>query len=243
MNEIISKNKDFIIIYNKSYRLAAAVFVISNLMDQSEELRSKIKSLSLKLVSIVVHLKDANSFDVKTITVDLEKNTLELMSFLDIASVSGLISKMNGDIIKQEFQSFIIELGKFAENFSANKNTVIDGIFSESLIVDSSNSLGKGSGLISKNFEEKPQKEEHLNMIEIDKSKIENFKNGHKRKDLRKSTVLEFIKGHDMVSIKDIMPNVNGCSEKTVQRELISLINERKIKKVGERRWSRYSIV
>ena len=67
--------------------------------------------------------------------------------------------------------------------------------------------------------------------------------NGHKRKDLRKNTILEFIKGHNNVSIKDIVPNIVGCSEKTVQRELISLINENKIKKIGERRWSKYSII
>jgi predicted HTH transcriptional regulator len=72
---------------------------------------------------------------------------------------------------------------------------------------------------------------------------VERNGNGHKRKDLRKNVVLEFIKGHTDVSIKDILPNINGCSEKTIQRELVSLINEKKIKKIGERRWSRYSIV
>jgi DeoR/GlpR family transcriptional regulator of sugar metabolism len=54
--------------------------------------------------------------------------------------------------------------------------------------------------------------------------------------------VLEFIKGHNNISIKDIALNINGCSEKTIQRELINLINDGKIKKTGERRWSRYSI-
>ena len=41
MNEIEQKNTDFINIYNRSYRLAAAVFMISNVMDQNEELRTK----------------------------------------------------------------------------------------------------------------------------------------------------------------------------------------------------------
>ncbi len=41
MNEIILKNTDFIDIYNKSYRLAAAVFTISNVMDQNGELETK----------------------------------------------------------------------------------------------------------------------------------------------------------------------------------------------------------
>ena len=66
--------------------------------------------------------------------------------------------------------------------------------------------------------------------------------NGHKRKDLRKNTILDFIKRHNNVSIKDIAPNIIGCSEKTIQRELIELISKGKITKAGERRWSRYSI-
>ena len=50
MSEItIQKNNDFIDIYNKSYRLAAAVFVISNVIDQNEELRTKTKNCPLIL--------------------------------------------------------------------------------------------------------------------------------------------------------------------------------------------------
>jgi hypothetical protein len=242
MNEIATKNTDFVAIYNKSYRLAAAVFMISNVMDQGEELRTKIKSLSLNLVSVSVNLKDINFLDAKKLITDIEKNSLELMSMLDIASVSGLISKMNGSILKEEFQAFILELGKFSEKFENNKNVSVKSIFAEALATNVGNNLeiinteyGTQMNEVYKNA---PQ-----NIIE--NSKVNGCKNGngHKRKDLRKNTVLEFIKGHNNVSIKDITPNINGCSEKTIQRELINLINEGKIQKIGERRWSRYSII
>ena len=123
MSEItIQKNNDFIDIYNKSYRLAAAVFVISNVIDQNEELRTKTKKLSLDLVSMSVNLKDISFPDTKRLVTDIEKKSFELMSMLDIASVSGLISKMNGNILKEEFQSFILELNRFSEKFENNKN-------------------------------------------------------------------------------------------------------------------------
>ena len=242
MNETIQKNTDFINIYNRSYRLAAAVFMISNLMDQDEELRTKIKSLSLRLVSMSVNLKDINFLDAKKIIIDLEKNSLELMSMLDIASVAGLISKMNANILREEFQSFILELGNFSEKFENNKNVSVKGIFTESLLANIGNNLemittGDGSKL------NEAYKSESKNTIENNKVNDNGNGNGHKRKDLRKNMVLDFIKGHTNVSIKDIVPNINSCSEKTIQRELISLINERKIKKIGDRRWSRYYIV
>ena len=225
-------------IYSKSYRLAAAVFIVLNIMDKDEELKTKIKKLSLELVSMSVNLKDINFLDVKKLITNIEKNSLELMSMLDIACVSGLVSKMNGNILREEFQSFILELGKFDERFENSKNVSVKGIFGESSVPNIGNNLEKinvMNGIITDNIYKNEQKN-------ITGNGVKNG-NGHKRKDLRKNTILDFIKGHNDVSIKDIVPNTTGCSEKTIQRELISLINEGKIKKMGDRRWSRYSIV
>lgn len=240
-NTTEDKNTDFVNLYNKSYRLAAAVFTISNIIDEKEELRTKIKKLSLEVVSMAVQLKDINFYDAKKLISDIEKNALELMSLLDIASLAGLISKMNASILKEEFQSFIVELNLFAGKFEANKNTSVKGIFAENLLKENNKILidqnisvaSKQDIIVNKNtFSTADQVLE--NNIKSD--------NGHKRKDLRKNAVLDFIKRHKNASIKDIAPNIIGCSEKTVQRELIQLINEGKIRKIGERRWSKYYV-
>ena len=250
MNEIIQKNTDFINIYNKSYRLAAAVFMISNVMDNSEELRTKIKNLSLNLVSMSVNLKDINFLDAKKLSLDLEKNSLELMSMLDIASVSGLVSKMNASILKEEFQSFVLELSKFSEKFENTKNSSVKSIFTVSPNTNTETNIGMSLEMINAGYDLKlgeTYRNEQKNAIENGRENgavnMGVNGNGHKRKDFRKNTVLEFIKGHKDVGIKDIIPNINGCSEKTIQRELLSLTNEGKIKKMGERRWSRYSYI
>lgn len=59
----------------------------------------------------------------------------------------------------------------------------------------------------------------------------------------RKTTILNFIKQNKEVAIKDIVLYIGDCSEKTIQRELNDLITESLIKKVGDRRWSRYSLI
>jgi hypothetical protein len=235
MNEIMQKNTDFMDIYNKSCKLAAAIFMVSDLIDQSEELKTKIKNLSLKLVSMSVNLKDIDLSEAGKLTTDIEKNSLELISMIDIACVSGLVSKMNGSILKEEFQSFISELGKFSEKFENNKNVSVKSIFMESPIANIGGDLDKIYNNAGK-----------IKTIGTYKNNAENREkngNGQKRKLLRKNTIFDFIKGHNNVSIKDIVPNIIGCSEKTVQRELIELINEGKIRKIGERRWSKYSAV
>lgn len=235
MNEITQTKSSFMDIYNKSNRLAAAVFMVSNLIDQSEELKTKIKKLSLDIVSMSVRLKDINFYDAKKTITDIEKNSLELISILEIASLSGLVSKMNGSILKGEFQSFISELNKFSERFENNKNSSVENIFSESpVIANTDNHLTNISSTEMAKINDTAE-------VKNTEKRIENG-NGHRRKDLRKNMILDFIKGHNESSIKDIVTKISGCSEKTVQRELIDLIKEGKIKKIGERRWSKYSI-
>lgn len=60
------------------------------------------------------------------------------------------------------------------------------------------------------------------------------------RKSSRREQILAlFVKGVD-VSIKDIASRIRGCSEKTIQRELNSLLYDNIIERIGEKRWSRY---
>lgn len=60
------------------------------------------------------------------------------------------------------------------------------------------------------------------------------------RKSSRREQILAlFVKGVD-VSIKDIASRIRGCSEKTIQRELNSLLYDNVIERIGEKRWSRY---
>lgn len=60
------------------------------------------------------------------------------------------------------------------------------------------------------------------------------------RKDNRRDQILAlFTKGIE-VSINDISKKIIGCSVKTIQRELNDLVIENKLRKIGEKRWSKY---
>lgn len=238
---VLPKETNFNKIYSQSNKLAAAVFVVSDLIENSDELKAKIKNLSIELVSLSVNLKDINFIDTKKLIKGIEKKSLELLSLLDIASISGLISKMNGMILKGEFQMFVSELENFHNNFENNKNLSVRGLFLESLPnLEEINKTNNHS-----NYENCENMDKNGELFRQKKMLAEGHKNncGLKRKDLRKNTILDFIKRHNNASIKDIVPNITGCSEKTVQRELIELIKEGRVVKNGERRWSKYSII
>ena len=60
------------------------------------------------------------------------------------------------------------------------------------------------------------------------------------QKNDRQQIILDIIREIGESSIKDISDNIKDCSEKTIQRELNTLIYDGVLKKIGERRWSKY---
>ena len=58
----------------------------------------------------------------------------------------------------------------------------------------------------------------------------------------RRESILAFIRRNGRSSIKEIADVIEGCSMKTVQRELAALVDEGVLTRQGERRWSRYNL-
>lgn len=59
----------------------------------------------------------------------------------------------------------------------------------------------------------------------------------------RKVAILNLLKDKNNLTIRDFSLVIKGCSEKTIQRELLRFVRDGVLKKSGERRWSRYSLV
>lgn len=59
----------------------------------------------------------------------------------------------------------------------------------------------------------------------------------------RRDAILSILRARGTVSIKDISDSITDVSEKTIQRELMSLIDDGIIVREGERRWSKYILI
>lgn len=58
----------------------------------------------------------------------------------------------------------------------------------------------------------------------------------------RRARILTIVEAKGEVSIKDITDIITDVSEKTIQRELNAMIEDNQIKRIGERRWSKYTL-
>ena len=189
----------------------------------------------------------------------------ELISLIKIASVGGIISEMNSNILQKEYihlraffesrcKSDTHQLGKeiiFNEDFFRNEeyqrisspgqqkykghdkrhqiNRGHRNVAYKTSIADEKKQIGN----FTKN------KIQITEQSELTKRNINN--NGNIVQEERQKIILQFIKdSNGNVNIKDISPSIKGCSGKTLQRDLIYLMQKGMIKKTGERRWSRY---
>ncbi len=59
----------------------------------------------------------------------------------------------------------------------------------------------------------------------------------------RREQIIDFLRDNTDATIKDIMGIIKDCSEKTIQRELMSMIKDNIVVREGERRWSKYKLV
>lgn len=215
-------------IYKKSERIAAAIFLVSDKISDTENLKTKIRSLSLDLVSLCISIKDDLNYDYKNKIHLLEKNILELMALINITSISGLLSSMNASILRNEFEAFLKQAASLKSKYETRGADIPNNFFNVPNDIARNITVKDTSYYMPENMVEMPLKaidKEHLN-----------------RKDFRTKNILDLIQSKGNVSIKDISTHIKGCSEKTVQRELNMLINKGIVKKTGERRWSRYSL-
>ena len=60
------------------------------------------------------------------------------------------------------------------------------------------------------------------------------------RRSIRQEHLLKVLSHETPMSMSDVSKRVKGCSEKTIQRELQELVDNKKVMRIGEKRWSKY---
>jgi len=58
----------------------------------------------------------------------------------------------------------------------------------------------------------------------------------------RRERIKAILRTGEPVTIKDISEVIKDCSEKTIQRELNAMIESNEVERIGEKRWSRYTL-
>lgn len=248
---IVLKDKLPAVSYSKLNKLITALYMVTDILDKDEPIRNKLRTLGTAVIS------DANSASTQA-----GSKISEIISFLDIASAVGMISEMNCNILKKEFTELKRSISE--SNVEGNQAWL------EGFIVGSSGTYSERR--TEKLAEEPKIYQEQRTRIGVQKGSTlmkalsavsmsnrvtvhkENIKdNFDLLKQERRNEILRIIKDKKEATITDIRNGAKdisatgksvliSCSEKTLQRELISMLKDNVLKKSGEKRWSKYFI-
>ncbi len=242
-HDIISffeKDAGFVFAFKKTEKLASAIYLITNLFDNTEPLKWTLRKKASELLSFTLLYKDIVNSSMSDFLYNAKTNVLEIVSLLEVAMMGGLVSHMNFTIIKDEFSNLLDVLNSGS---SAHRETARESITSQYFNVPEIPGTFKQDG----NAKYAPVADVQASTFRMSHSLIKDNhtqiigKDELKRSN-RQNTILSLIKKKKEVTIKDIAVVIKDCSEKTIQRELNTFISLGVLKRSGERRWSKYSL-
>ncbi|MDO8742351.1 MAG: hypothetical protein Q7J45_02320 [bacterium] len=227
-NNIFEKDIRRVFIYKKAERLAKAIHLIAPAFAGSVSLRNRMDTIAISLVDTAIQ----SSTTARTA---LSHELLTLSSILSMARTGGILSPMNAEIISHEAHVLLQEVAAYEE-----PRLLLDEVLTLSEIAKSAS---KRKSVQNSNVDSVsvPKRMAH-DAGTYNKGHIKDIgEQGSHIKD-RREAVMSVIKNKGSASIKDISTLIRDVSEKTIQRELSSLVDGGLIIKRGERRWSTYSL-
>jgi DNA-binding HxlR family transcriptional regulator len=224
--------------YKRTERIVAALYLLTKNVPYTEPIREAIRSKGHELIHEALSLKSSFGSRDSMVVFSVASIIRELISLSRMLFIGGYISRNNAEILTKALD----DLAQFV--LAAGGSSVSeDTLFSSNDFSPIRSELRANQDELSSSAREGDVR---LNILD---SKIRAKKVTKKavartiaRED-RRTLVLDTLRRGGKLGIKDISIQVVGFSEKTVQRELINLVNEGIIRKEGEKRWSKYSLI
>ncbi len=211
-------------ISQKAQKITSALYLITDLIKDSDAIKWEIREEGISLVSFSLMFNTSYPIEKEHSLKSINSVSEKIISFLRIARISSLISEMNSSIVINEIESLVSVVNRESKVSPLPGYILSDTFFSS----DTAEKTDKGQDIVSK-----------TKAVSVPNQRLNS---DNLRVHDRQSIILDLLKKDSNLTIKDFVKVIKNCSEKTIQRELISLVKKGVIKKQGERRWSTYSL-
>ena len=220
--------EDYLIyIFKKTEKITSALYLVSGLLKDEEPMKWELRDKGMDLLSSSFTASSSLPGDKNSVIQSLFTAALETISLLNVCHISHLISEMNHKILVREIDG-VVNLLKDRLTASAESAGYVlsEQFFKTPSLFTSGFDKGHSS-------ESREPKNKAIGQGQVITQQ---------KKSNRQEQIISVLKGQSNLTIKDFSKVIKDCSEKTIQRELIELVDKGVIKKEGERRWSRYSL-
>lgn len=208
-------------IVKKSERLASALYVVTGFIQPNEPMRKRLRTGALDIIGLSARPSGMSLEGIEK----FKALCVEMGALLTTARGAGLLSQMNAGLLSEEYAL----LGSFV---SENSQTLREGKVLAFESLPAPLSAPTESIAIKGHTKASQEKKKVVKRQTV-------ATNGNGQSD-RKRTILNLVEAKGKISIKDAASMIPGVSEKTIQRELLTMVKEGLLLKEGERRWSTY---
>ncbi len=234
-------------VFKKTEMISTALYLLTGLMSEREPMRNQLREIANSIVIRALEMSE-RIWGEDSYHKNLLADIFQVSTFCDLAHQAKMLSNMNYGIISTELR----KLSEFLMTSSSNSSSakiafdpnMFDGNYNFSPEKSFKNNFetldqGQESNFSLTNKGHKDIKDSSNNNVlnKVSEVKIEKK---IKDKNSRQQIILEMLKSGVKLSIKDFAQNIKDVSEKTIQRELILMLEKGLLKKEGERRWSKY---
>lgn len=255
------KDISFSISYTKTHKLITALYMVTDIIDKDEPIRNKLRTLGADIVSDMHAVPvGALSKIAETVSFLNIASAMNFISEMNCAILKKEFLELRGSIQEHLnmkpawLEEFLLQseapvdnsnsphpktlLSKDGGRFNSIGHRYSNGHTPTRIGVQNGSTLMKALSDKVSSFEASP------NMLGL-ASRAQDFDILKKQ---RRDNILNIIKKNDgNATIKDIRDKINigltgaqVCSEKTLQRELLSMTREGVLNKTGEKRWTKY---
>jgi hypothetical protein len=238
---IVFTDPAYLFVFKKTEKIITAVYLITNLISDMEPIKWQIRKTAVTLMSDMLGLKRLPATQYKQAFTGIVVTISEIISLFKVASISDHISPMNSAVLQREFGLLIGHLESMHPSATSNNLVLSQDYFNVPEPIPSTTHASAGTMFpngISRTFSSKGQYRTS-NTVKDNQTQQVTRDN---LKDSRHEKILQLLKTGKPLGIKDFVKEIKGCSEKTLQRELLSMVGKGVLKKTGERRWSLYSL-
>lgn len=234
-------------IFKKTEKITAALYLVSGLLKDDEPIKWELRDRGVELLNSSFTASSSMPVDRNSVIQSLFSSALETISLLNVARVSNLISVMNHQILVKEIDQVLALLRDRLAASAENAGLVLSENFFKTPDLFSSGFRNAQEVGSSKRLFNSQRRDSDHGVNSLKNHDLKDVNKGQsdfqQKKEQRQRSILQILKGQNNLTIKDFSRVMTDCSEKTIQRELIEMVNKGIIKKEGERRWSRYSLV
>lgn len=246
---------------NQAQKIVTAIYMLTDFIDEQDPVRKDLRVLSVKILSLINGLVILSPSEAQRDITNIQYYIDQVVDLLKVCVSIGFVSDMNYKILSDTMARLRDRISHISNTVIANsaegtafRNRSVEEFVLPGYLVDDTEETLRSSDLLNTQKDNTARKGHFKKEQTNHKRQV--TQNNNQSSSTTKQPSVQKVKTSDReqhvfdavarmgeVSVGDIAKEFSEVSEKTIQRILVKLVDQGRLDKKGEKRWSRYFVL